>query len=83
MESADAFCILPDGLGTTDEIFEVLTYKQLSLLQKPVLFVNVAGYFELWRRLVDACICDGSRWWRRTSCTAWSIGRSGSTCSVG
>ncbi len=56
MERADAFCILPGGVGTMDEVFEVLTQKQLGLLPKPVLLVNVAGYFEAWHFLADTII---------------------------
>ncbi len=47
---SDAFCILPGGLGTLDETFEIVTWKQLGLHDKPVVLVNVGGY---WDRLLD------------------------------
>ncbi|MCE7886541.1 MAG: TIGR00730 family Rossman fold protein [Alphaproteobacteria bacterium PRO2] len=43
---ADAFVILPGGLGTLAEFFEVLTWKQLGLHDKPIMLVNVFGYWD-------------------------------------
>ncbi len=48
-ELADAFVILPGGLGTLDETFEIITWKQLELHDKPVVIVNANGY---WRPLI-------------------------------
>lgn len=42
---ADAFVVLPGGLGTLEEAFEVLTWTQLALHEKPLGFLNVDGYF--------------------------------------
>lgn len=38
---ADAFLIMPGGIGTFDEFFEILTWKQLDLHQKPIIIVNI------------------------------------------
>jgi uncharacterized protein (TIGR00730 family) len=43
---SDAFVILPGGLGTFDEFFEVLTAAQLHVESKPIVVVNVNGYFD-------------------------------------
>jgi uncharacterized protein (TIGR00730 family) len=43
---ADAFVILPGGMGTMDEFFEVVTAAQLGRHAKPVVLVNIAGYFD-------------------------------------
>lgn len=51
VDRADAFVILPGGLGTLDEFFELLTWRQLGLHDKPVVVVNVNGY---WTKLVEA-----------------------------
>ena len=48
-ERADAFAVLPGGIGTLDEMFESLTWRQLGLHDKPIFVVDVAGY---WRPLV-------------------------------
>jgi uncharacterized protein (TIGR00730 family) len=47
---ADAVIVLPGGLGTLDEAFEVLTWRQLGLHDKPIVFVDIAGY---WQPLFD------------------------------
>jgi uncharacterized protein (TIGR00730 family) len=44
-ELADAFMALPGGLGTLDEMFEILTWAQLGMHRKPCGLLNVAGYF--------------------------------------
>jgi hypothetical protein len=43
---SDAFLALPGGFGTMDEIIEVLTLKQLHLHTKPVILMNVNGFFD-------------------------------------
>ncbi|MNY11894.1 LOG family protein YvdD [compost metagenome] len=43
---ADAFVILPGGLGTLDELFEMLTWKQLGLHAKPIVLLNSGGFFN-------------------------------------
>lgn len=43
-ERSDAFVVLPGGLGTLAEFFEVLTWKQLGLHDKPIMLVNDFGY---------------------------------------
>jgi uncharacterized protein (TIGR00730 family) len=43
---ADAFIALPGGLGTLEEIFEIWTWAQLGLHQKPVGFLDVNGFFS-------------------------------------
>ncbi|HJT06062.1 MAG TPA: TIGR00730 family Rossman fold protein [Stellaceae bacterium] len=49
-ELADAFAVLPGGLGTLDETIEMLTWRQLGLHGKPVIVVDIAGY---WAPLID------------------------------
>ena len=44
--NADAIVALPGGPGTLDELFEVLTWRQLGLHAKPVLLLNVGGYWD-------------------------------------
>jgi hypothetical protein len=58
-ELADAFVILPGGFGTLDEAFEMLTWRQLQLHDKPILFVNMDGYWDPLGRLVDHFIHEG------------------------
>ncbi len=48
--NADAIVTLPGGPGSLDELFEVLTWRQLGLHEKPVMLLNTRGY---WTPLVD------------------------------
>src|SRR5215831_7248322 len=56
---SDAFVILPGGFGTLDEAFEMLTWRQLHLHDKPILFLNVARYWSPFEKLVDHFIAEG------------------------
>jgi uncharacterized protein (TIGR00730 family) len=56
---ADAFCVLPGGLGTLDETFEIITWKQLHLHNKPIILANVDGFWDPWTALIDAIIGKG------------------------
>lgn len=46
MELADAFCALPGGIGTLDELFEVLTAVQLRFIDAPIGLLNARGYWD-------------------------------------
>jgi len=52
-EEADAFCALPGGFGTLDETFEIVTWKQLRLHDKPVVLLNSAGFWDPLMALID------------------------------
>jgi uncharacterized protein (TIGR00730 family) len=58
-ERADAFAVLPGGIGTLDEMFEILTWRQLGLHDKPVFLVDVAGYWQPLRELLDHIVAQG------------------------
>jgi uncharacterized protein (TIGR00730 family) len=45
-EMADAAVALPGGIGTFDELFEIITWKQLGLFTKPVVILNTNNYFH-------------------------------------
>ena len=45
-ELSDAFIAMPGGIGTLDEIFEVMSWNQLELISKPVALYNVLGYYD-------------------------------------
>jgi len=51
VDRSEAFVILPGGIGTLDEFFELVTWKQLGLHDKPIVIVNINGY---WSKLIEA-----------------------------
>jgi uncharacterized protein (TIGR00730 family) len=51
-ERADAFAVLPGGVGTLDEMFEILSWRQLGLHEKPIFLVDIAGYWAPLRQLL-------------------------------
>lgn len=44
--AADVFVVVPGGLGTFDEVFEILTLRQLKRLNKDIYFYNINGYYD-------------------------------------
>jgi hypothetical protein len=58
-EKADAFALLPGGIGTLDETFEILSWRQLQLHDKPVFLVDVGGYWQPLRTLLDHVVGAG------------------------
>jgi uncharacterized protein (TIGR00730 family) len=58
-ERADAFAILPGGIGTLDETFEIVSWKQLRLHDKPILLVDIGGYWAPLRALLDHIVAHG------------------------
>ncbi|GIW82798.1 MAG: cytokinin riboside 5'-monophosphate phosphoribohydrolase [Gemmatales bacterium] len=56
-ELSDGFVALPGGYGTLEELFEIVSWAQLGLHQKPIGLLNVAGFFdpllEMLQRMVD------------------------------
>ena len=58
-ERADAFAVLPGGIGTLDETFEILTWRQLGLHDKPIFLVDIAGYWQPLRALLDDIVAQG------------------------
>ena len=53
---SDAFVVLPGGFGTLDEMFEMLTWRQLRLQAKPIGLVNVEGYFDSLLKLLTHAV---------------------------
>ncbi len=58
-ELADAFIALPGGFGTLEELFEILTWAQIGLHQKPVGLFNINRYFDPLLELVEKASSEG------------------------
>ncbi|NRB01478.1 MAG: TIGR00730 family Rossman fold protein [Rhodobacteraceae bacterium] len=57
--NADAIVVLPGGAGSLDEFFEVLTWRQLGLHDKPIVLVNTDGYWDPLVGLIDHVVAEG------------------------
>ncbi len=56
---ADAFIALPGGYGTLDELFEIITWKQLKLHDKPIGILNSLGFFDDLLQWVEKAVGAG------------------------
>ncbi|HET7809505.1 MAG TPA: TIGR00730 family Rossman fold protein [Steroidobacteraceae bacterium] len=76
-EMSDAFVGLPGGMGTFDELVEIVTWAQLGLHAKPVILANVEDYFSALYGMLDKAVAEGfvtaesrARWRNAESVTA-------------
>jgi uncharacterized protein (TIGR00730 family) len=58
-ELADGFVALPGGIGTLEELFEIVTWGQLGIHRKPVGVLNVAGYYDPLVALLEHAVAGG------------------------
>lgn len=58
-EIADAFAVLPGGLGTLDETLEMVTWRQLGLHDKPIVLVSIGGYWTPLLAVIERIIEAG------------------------
>ena len=56
---SDGFIALPGGMGTLEEVFEILTWGQLGIHEKPCGFVNVNGYYDKLLQFLDHSVEQG------------------------
>ncbi len=59
IKEADGFITLPGGFGTLDETFEVISWGQLQLHQKPCAFFNIQGYYDELKNFIEKAIKEG------------------------
>ena len=58
-QKSDAFVAVPGGIGTFDELFEILTLRQLGQHNKPIAIYNVNGYFNNLLEMLDTSVKQG------------------------
>ncbi len=56
VNKSDAFVVLPGGIGTLDELCEVMTWKQLGIHDKPIIIANVGDYWTPFLQMIDNVI---------------------------
>ena len=58
-DQSDAFVVAPGGVGTLEEAIEVLSWKRLDLHSKPVIFLNLNGFWEPLLAVMEHSIAEG------------------------
>jgi uncharacterized protein (TIGR00730 family) len=58
-DQSDAFVVAPGGVGTLEEVIEVLSWKRLDLHSKPVIFLNINGFWDTLLTVLDHSIAEG------------------------
>lgn len=58
-DQSDAFVVAPGGVGTLEEVIEVLSWKRLDLHGKPVIFLNINGFWDTLLATLDHSMASG------------------------
>lgn len=58
-ERSDAFCVLPGGIGTLEEMVEMMSWAYLKQHAKPIVLVDIDGYWKPFEALVEHVIAEG------------------------
>lgn len=58
-DKSSAFVAMPGGFGTFDEICEIITWNQLGIINKPVAFLNVNGYYDKFMAMIEHTVAEG------------------------
>lgn len=58
-EMSNGFIALPGGFGTLEELFEIITWGQLGLHQKPIGILNVKGFFDAMLQFLNTMVTNG------------------------
>lgn len=56
---SDAFVALPGGFGTMEELFEIITWNQIGIIQKPVTVLNVDHFYDALIEMIDHAVKSG------------------------
>lgn len=58
-ELSDAFVAFPGGFGTMEELFEIITWNQIGILNKPVTIMNIDGFYDRLIGMIDHATATG------------------------
>jgi hypothetical protein len=58
-DASDAFVVAPGGVGTLEEVVELLSWKRLDLHAKPIIFLNINGFWETFFALMRHSVEEG------------------------
>ncbi len=78
-ERADAFVAAPGGLGTFEELAEILSFRKLDLHHRPVVLLNIDSFYEPWVKLFEGAVAAGFEkpahrsFWQLASCPTEAV----------
>lgn len=58
-EESDAFVVMPGGVGTLEEVVELLSWRRLDLHKKPIIFVNINGFWQSFFAMIEDSLASG------------------------
>lgn len=58
-DNSDAFVVAPGGVGTLEEAIELLSWKRLDLHAKPIIFLNIKGFWNTLLQLIEHSVAEG------------------------
>ena len=58
LENVDAVIALPGGVGTLEELLEIICWKKLGLFLQPIIIVNTDGYYDPLFKMLDNCVTE-------------------------
>lgn len=58
-DQSDAYVVAPGGVGTLEEVVELLSWKRLDLHSKPIIFINTNGFWETFFALMEHSVAEG------------------------
>lgn len=70
-EISDAAIALPGGIGTLEELAEIITWKQLGLYNKPIIIMNINGYYDLLLSFLDKMMTE--QFMNPGYCQMWKV----------
>ncbi len=57
-EESDAFVVVPGGIGTLEEVIELMSWRRLDLHKKPIIFLNINNYWQPFFRLIEHTLAE-------------------------
>ncbi|MDO4512137.1 MAG: TIGR00730 family Rossman fold protein [Bacteroidales bacterium] len=73
VQLADAFIVLPGGCGTIEEAMEIYTWRQLGIINKPIILLSTVGFYKPLVEMIDRCGTLG--FMQRSHTRLWKVAR--------
>ena len=68
---SDAVVAVPGGCGTLEELLEVITWRQLAIITKPIVLLNTKGYYDPLVEMLNRSVAEG--FMKHTHCNLWTV----------